>query len=401
MIADPLREALGLGVLVVGAFYALWLVSRRADRLVRDLSVVSFVGHAVVALVIWYRVPTLIAGDAFVYDAQALGSLEARAGKEGFSILLGGLYKTFGTTPVVGLLLNALLTGLLVVVVAKTAGRLGGERAARIAAVTALILPPFIWWGSQLLREAPMWILIALAADAAVAMAIEGLSWRRAAWLLVVCLAMLTVRAPVAAVVAVSLALGLVLASAPRPGDHIRRVAMIGGAILLAFFLFPRFEALQSLEEENSASIVYSRNYLATANTGFGEESALTTSGLVGQLPSALPLVVFGPLPWQLPSSGLAAVADTFAWWFILYWGVRGFGPLHRRFGRASWVLIVPAAALVGVLALTLANFGIVIRMRAMIVVLLLPYASVGLALVAQRRRAHVRDPKLVRALSG
>ena len=398
MLADPLRHILGLGTLLAVSLYALWFFSREAGRSVKGLALASFFGHAVVATVIWYRVPALIAGDAFVYHAQALGSLEARAGKEGFSILLGSLYRIVGATPVAGLLLSSFLMGLLVIVVARTAGRLGGERAARIAAVTALLLPPFVWWGSQLLREAPMWILIALAADAAVAMAIEGLSLRRAAWLLLVCLAMLTVRAPVAAVLAVSLALGLVLASAPRPGDHVRRAAMIGGAVLLALFLFPRFEALHSLEEENSASIVYSRNYLSSVNTGFGEEAAPTTSGLIGHLPSALPQVMFGPLPWQLPSSGLAAVTDTLAWWFVVYWGLRGFGPLRRRFGRASWVLIVPTVALIGVLALTLANFGIVIRMRAMIVVLLLPYAAVGLALSRSRGRVSVPSPGTVRA---
>ena len=48
-------------------------------------------------------------------------------------------------------------------------------------------------------------------------------------------------------------------------------------------------------------------------------------------------------------------------------------------------------------LTLTLANFGIVIRMRAMVVVLLLPYAAVGLAMLAERRRARVRNFNAVR----
>ena len=401
MIDDSLRLGLGLAAFTVLACHAIWYASRHSDRLIRSLAMTSFVGHAVISIAVWYLAPALIAGDAAVYDAQALGTDQARAGKEGFSIILGSLYRSIGHAPAAGLLLNALLMGLLVIVVARTAGRLGDWRAARVAALLALLLPPFVWWGSQLLREAPMWILIALVADISVAIALEGLSWRRGAWLLALFLAMLTIRAPVAAVVAVTLGIGLVLASAPRPGDHMRRVAMIGGAIALAIFLFPRFDALQSLEEKDSASIAYSRNYLATANTGFGEESALTTSGLIGQLPSALPLVMFGPLPWQLPYSGLVAVADTLAWWFIVFWGIRGFPSLHRRFGRASLVLIVPAAALVGVLALTLANFGIVIRMRAMIVVLLLPYAAAGLAVAAERKRGSVRSAQRARVSQG
>ncbi len=395
MIADPLQQALGLTALAAISVLVLVLASSRARREVRVLATASFVGHAVVGITIWYRIPGLISGDAFVYEAQALGSVQARAGKEGFAILLGGLYRAMGPTPAAGILLNAALMGLLVIVVSRTTGRLGGARGARYAALVAVFLPPFVWWGSQLLREAPMWLLIALAADMAVAMAIEGFAWRKAALLLPVCLAMITIRAPVAAVFAVFLAIGLLLAAPPRTGDHLRRAMLIGGAIALVVFLFPRFEALQSLESQDSASIVSSRNYLATANTGFGEQATLTMSGLYGQLPTALPLVMFGPVPWQLDSTELAGAADTLAWWFILFWAVRGFGPLRRLVGRASLVLLIPAAALVGVLALTLANYGILIRMRAMVVVLLVPYAAFGLAERRRRRLPSVEPVRL------
>ena len=398
-MVDPLRHALGIAVVAFVAGYALWLATRRADRMVRAWAVASFVAHAGVGIAIWYRFPSLVANDAAVYEAQALGTRVANAGKEGFSFVLGGIYSAIGRAPVAGLILNALCMALLVVVVANTARRLGNTQSGRYAAVLAAVLPPFLWWGAQLLREAPMWILLALAAETAVAIAIDGLSWRRAVWLLALCLPMLTIRAPVAAVVAVSLAVGLLFAGAPRSGDHVRRAVMIVGAIVLSALLFPRFAALQSLQEEDSASIVNSRNYLATANTGFGEAAAPTTYGLVGQLPSTLPLVTLGPLPWQLPSSGLPAVADTLSWWFVLYWAVRGFGPLYRRYGRAAWVLVGPAAALIVVLALTLANFGIVIRMRAMVAVLLLPYAAIGLAVAAERRHPREVSNRPVRVL--
>jgi hypothetical protein len=398
-LVDPLRHALGIAVVALAAGYALWLATRRADRTVKAWATASFLTHAGVGIAIWYRFPSLVASDAATYEAQALGVRVANAGKEGFPVVLGAIYSVIGRAPVAGLILNSLCMGLLVVVVANTARRLGNIQAGRYAAIMAAVLPPFLWWGSQLLREAPMWILLALVAETAVAIAIDGFSWRRAFWLLALCLPMLTIRAPVAAVVTVSLAVGLLFAAAPRPGDHARRAVMIVGAIVLAAFLFPRFAALQSLQEEDSASIVNSRNYLATANTGFGEAAAPTTYGLVGQLPSTLPLVTFGPLPWQLPSSGLPAVADTLSWWFVLFWAVRGFGPLYRRYGRAAWVLVGPATALIVVLALTLANFGIVIRMRAMVAVLLLPYAAIGLAVAAEHRRARESPSRSVRAL--
>ena len=298
------------------------------------------------------------------------------------------MYRAFGHVPVAGLLLNGLWMGLLVLAVSNTARRLGDQRAARIAALIAVFLPPFIWWGSQLIREASMWLLIALVADTAVRLALDGLVWRRGVWYLLLLLAMVTMRAPVAAVFAIALGLGLVLVRAPRPGDHLRRIVLIGGFVLLTAFLLPRFAALQSLGEADAASYANSRNILAEANTGFGQTTALNGYALVGQLPVTLPLVALGPLPWQLPATGQAALADTLAWWFIVFWALRELGPLHRRHGRVAWLLLLPALLLLVVLALTLANWGIVIRMRAMIVVLLIPYASVGLAVGVRRHGA-------------
>ena len=116
----------------------------------------------------------------------------------GFSILLGTLYGAIGPIPAAGILLNAGLMGLLVVVVSRTAGRLGGERTARLAAIMAVLLPPLGGGprsffarrrcGSESPSQpTPRWRWCSTGCH-------EG----RMAWLLVMCLAMLTIRAPVA-----------------------------------------------------------------------------------------------------------------------------------------------------------------------------------------------------------
>ena len=386
MSSDPLRAIIGLAAFTLLGCYLLFYCSRNSGPTVRLLAFASVAIHAILGIVVWYGASSLIAPDARLYDSQAMGSIQRDAGKEGFPIVLGMLYRAIGHAPAAGIVMNAILTGLLVVVLARAAGKLGDERAAVMAAGMAVVVPSFVWWGLQLLREPAIWLALALAVDTALSIALDRLTFRRGAGMVVLLIVMLPLRAPIAAVIALPLGLSLLLARAPRPGDRFRRAAMIVGGAVLAVFLFPRMAALQSLETKDTASIVHTRNSLAKADTGFGDPTDATTTALVGQLPYTLPLVTFGPLPWQLPSSGLPAVADTLAWWFVLFWAIRGLGPLRRRFGRASWVLLIPAGALMVILALTLANFGIVIRMRAMVIVVLLPYAAVGLAAVGEVR---------------
>ena len=64
----------------------------------------------------------------------------------------------------------------------------------------------------------------------------------------------------------------------------------------------------------------------------------------------------------------------------------------RRRHQRGAFILLVPAAITACMLALLVANFGTVVRERMQVLVLLIPFISLGLALrnapapVAHRR---------------
>ena len=184
--------------------------------------------------------------------------------------------------------------------------------------------------------------------------------------LLPVCLTMITVRTPVGALFGVPLATGYCCSRPP----HGRGTACDGDAYRwrdsrLVVFLFPRFEALSEPRTKTQQHRLLPQ-LLATANTDSAGGARSTTSRPLRTTAELAASRDVRPCRGSSLRPQLAGAADRLAWWFILFWAVRGFEsvPSPGRAGRL--VLLVPAAALVGVLALTLANYGILIRMRAM-----------------------------------
>ena len=59
----------------------------------------------------------------------------------------------------------------------------------------------------------------------------------------------------------------------------------------------------------------------------------------------------------------------------------RGFREARRRRKRSAFILLIPAAIAACMLALLVANFGTVVRERMQVLVLLIPFISLGLVL--------------------
>lgn len=400
MVSDPLSHFLGVAVVSVISCLVLWLAMRRTVISVRRWAMASFAGHAMLAILIWYQFTGLVASDGRAYDGQAQllagawhggGSVSLYAGKEGFSMVLASIYWAVGHVPVAGLILNALAMGLLVVVVSNTTRTVGGDHAARVAAMMATLFPGLVYWGAQLLREPFVWLLLGLVAESTLMFLKQGASVRRGLRLIVCCLLLFPMRGPVAAVVVVSTGLVLVLGLYWRPRQALRTTLVIGSAIALSAMFLAGYRGFSAVQEQATAErIAISRNAVAVdSTTGLGTVVEPTTSGLTSQLPTTIPIVLFGPFPWNLPAAGLAVGFDTLAWWLLLILGWAGFARLRRRDRIAAWTPILPIISILFVLAYTLGNVGLMIRLRAMVVIYLLPLAAVGVSrLSVWRRRA-------------
>ena len=258
--------------------------------------------------------------------------------------------------------------------------RLVGSRAASIVPILLVVLPSSLVWPSQLLREAGVVFLVALAAYSAVRLTVR--TEPSAVFILAASLALLlTFRSNVAVVLAVGLIVGVAVGR--------RHVAAgvgsgIGAASILAVFVFSlgigysgyRFASGSDLKMANDARTELS----TTANSGLAAGTDISTpSKAVASLPVTLVQFSAGPFPWQAASARqLPGVAEAASLWILFPSLLRGVRLARRQSARQVFVLLLPAMMLAAMLSLVIGNFGAIIRERLQVVILLIPFIALG-----------------------
>jgi hypothetical protein len=365
----------------------------RAGQLSR-LTFLSFVAHLTVGLLILQSDAAIEAfgGDAVTYDLGARTIVDhwhgrvvsdltfLPPGKEGFFYGLAALYWLLGPYPIAGIAVNAVLAAAVVPLVHDTTRRLFGLDAARRAVVLYTLLPGFLIWTSQLLREAAVVFLLATAANAAVRLTARATPAGLAG--LVGALAVLfTMRANVALLASAGFAAGVALGR--------RRVAAgavtAGVTVLLVVLLVPvagfgerGFEVTADADLEQ---LDRARSDLATmAESGIAPDVDVRTPGAAMRfLPMGVAAFSFGPFPWTASNlRQLAGVLEALTLWAITPLLVRGWHRARDVIGRRRLVLGIPAALLVVALSLLVGNYGTVVRERLQVTVLLLPFVAHG-----------------------
>jgi hypothetical membrane protein len=372
-----------------------------ANRILK-WTLVALAVHLVIGLLITSSdvLVNYLGPDARTYNAGARALVDHwahggaaplfQSGKEGYYYVLGALYWAFGASTFGGIALNAVFGAALVPVVSDTTHRLFGAAAARYTAPLMLLVPGMIVWTSQLLKEAPFLLLLALAANAA-ARLVDRISLGS---LLVLALALpllLTLRGQLAIVILGGLVLGIVL------GRQVLSGGVFGG--IIASLLIAAVVGLgvgsagygkavnSNLQEANLV-----RQGLAEAgNSGFQSEADISTVGrALSFLPTGLVVVAVGPFPWQLGGARqLVAIPDIIAWWYLIVMFASGWLAARRRSGRRLLVLVIPAVACMIEIALVVGNYGTIVRERMQILVLLAPVMALGLAVRRARREGQ------------
>ena len=310
-------------------------------------------------------------------------------GKEGFYYLLGGIYWLLGPHAAAGLAVNATLAAAIVPIVTDTTRRLYGPSAARYVAPLVVLLPGFLLWWSQLLKEAGIAFLVAVAANCAV-----RLTERASVAALVGVAASLAVLFTFRAWVALVMAAGLVLGIAIGKDRLLSGLgAGLGGASLLAVLValglgYSGYRTAVNTDFEEAD--VVRKELATTAGSGFDADADVSTPLAAARyLPRGLLNFTFGPFPWQLRSARqLAVVPDMVIWWWLLpslWLGLRA----RRLARRRSLALLLPAITASFLLSLSIGNFGTVLRERQQVIVLILPLIALGLSVRRERRTVH------------
>lgn len=398
MVAPSVAGVLALLLLVRLAVR--WPGDRTGERRVLRWTLGAFAAHLLLSIVI--NRLTYAQSDAHVYHMGAVKILQhwqlgapgpsLPHGKEGFYYLLAGLFWMFGVHDIAGLVVNAVLAAATVPLVSDTTYRLFGRESAAYAPPLALFLPGLLLWTSQLLKEAAIVLLIALAANCAMRLGAR-ISVGPVAGMITALVVLLTFRSFVGVVVAAGLLVGVALGrrsvvSGLAAGLGV--LALIAALVLASGFGYSGYQAATG-SSLRQAELVR-RDLANSANSGFAADTDISTPAqALSFLPQGLLNFLLGPFPWQLGGGRqLLVLPDVLVWWLLLPSVWRGLREARRR-GKASLVLILPAMTTSALLSLVVGNFGTIVRERSQVVILLTPIMAAGLA-VRRRRRGPVAD---------
>jgi hypothetical protein len=330
-------------------------------------------------------------GDAFTYSAGATGIYQhwvhgaplptyLPIGKTGFYYLVAALYFAFGIHAQAGIAVNAAMAALIVPILFDATRRHFGESAARVVPVLATLIPGFLIWGSQLLREPGIYLMMAVALNCAVRL-IDRPSLGPIVVLVLAIGLLFTFRADVALMTGAGLVVALMIGRrqvasglASAAGTLALLLALVVGAGL--GYSGYRFVTHTSLQQVNGVRF----NSSESAASGFLPEADVSSGQhAASYIPVGGTYFLLGPAPWQLHNLRQALeVPDLLVWWFLLPSLIRGIREGWRRRGREILVYLLPAFAVTVALTLLVANFGTVVRERMQVVILLVPLMSLG-----------------------
>lgn len=332
-------------------------------------------------------------GAATILDSGSSGSRAfipfPLSGKEGFVYTLAGVYSFFGPFVIAGLALNAALAAAVAPLLVDATDRLFDRPAARYVGPIVAFVPSFIIFQSQLLREAGVMFLLALAMNAAVRLTYR-VHLTSVATATAALAALFTFRGFVAPLAMGGLIAGIILSRRDLVRGATTGAAVIG---LIAFVVFGLGVGYSGYQTVASADLQVAdtvrRASAVSASSGFDARVDLSTStGALSYLPVGQLRFWTGPFPWEVLSPRHAPAAlDVLVWWCLLPFLVAGICVAWReRYSRAL-LLGLPALAIAGAVSLVIGNYGTLIRERAMVILLLAPLIALGLA----RRRAESR----------
>lgn len=383
-----------------------------ADRRMRRWTMGAFAAHLLVGLFV-AKTPSAIyylGGDAGTYHTYAAwlvefgkGSLASglQTGKEGFYYTLVGLFRIFGIHDEAGLALNAMLGAALVPLLTDTTRRLFGGQAARWVAPIVVLFPSVFLFTSQLLKEAPILFLLAVALNAAMRISqrvtMSGLAVLAGALAL-----LLTFRGPIALVAGIALIGGIALGRREVLSGMVTGLAVVAvlGVVVVGVGIGHSGvqSALQSSSLKDASKVRTGLAY--NSGSGFGGNvDTSTTRKALSYLPLGLARFAIGPFPWEIRRlSQLPALLDMLALWWLAPRAWRGLRAAYRARDRRVFVLLLPAAATATVLSLSVGNLGILVRERMQVLILVVPLLAYGISLgaVAAEPEPAPREPALV-----
>lgn len=254
------------------------------------------------------------------------------------------------------------------------------RRVAKLSAVFVALFPSFIIWSSQLLKDGLIIFLLVIIMTIIMQLQ-KKFSYSAVIILLLSLFAILTLRFYVFYMVAFAVAGSLVIGLSPSVRSIVRNTVIIVllsvgltylGIIQTAGTDFERYLSLERIQ--------YSREYLASFNSGFGEDvDVSTTQGAIMALPIGFSYLMFAPFPWEVNNLRQAVtLPEIFLWWAMIPLLISGLWYTIKNRLRAATPILIFSLMLTLAYSLFQGNVGTAYRQRTQIQVFLFIFIAVG-----------------------
>jgi hypothetical protein len=348
----------------------------------------------VVAVIAFFDRPYGSGADELIYQGQAEGvrlSLVLTggfdpvyalldSGKAGWPTVLGFAYFIAGTdNPFLGVVINAVVAYLAIFLAVAAGARLHPTmRWREWFGILLITSPQLVLVGPTLLREGWAWLSGSIAIHGLIWL-VRGKPWTGSLTVLGGVLIAFWIRTPLAPILVAAIFAGVLISSVWRRHGTKRAVlAFVALGLTGRLALTVMLGAVGYSPEQ----LFIVRDSLADlATTGFSPADPFTPIGLI----ESFVRVGLGPLPWEFrPAPAWAWVFVNWAYWAVLV--VAAWRGLRRTgTNQVSVAIIAFSVVLLAGLAVGLTNYGIVVRMRATVIVALIPLAM-GLLVPARDR---------------
>jgi hypothetical protein len=258
----------------------------------------------------------------------------------------------------------------------------------RTAAVIVAVVPAFVIWSGQLLKDGLMIFLLVLSITMVLSLQ-EKFSYVSVGLLIFSLFGILSLRFYIFYMVVVAVVGSFIIGSSTSRQSILKRLA----AILIIGGSLAYFGALQNAGEKleefgNLESIQRSRQDLSTSASGFGEDlDVSTTEGAMVALPIGFSYLMFAPFPWEAGNFRQAiALPEVLVWWTMMPFLVVGLWYSFKYRLRNSIAVLLFTFLLTIGYSLFQGNVGTAYRQRTQIQVFLYMFIGVGWTLRKEKK---------------
>jgi hypothetical protein len=393
-------------VLALGCGYAISKIETDRRYLLQLFISALLVRLIVGSLIFSLELQDFFGGDAVTYDILGWDIVRAWKGEAalvvtddsvvwGMPYLVAGIYTLVGRNALAVQFFNAVLGAATAVVVYICAQRIfKNTMVARVAALLVAFYPSLILWSSQALKDAPIILLLTIVIMATLKLG-EKLSVRYGLLLIGSLLGLLSLRFYIFYMAAAAVSGAFIIGMKQVTTQSFARQFMVVAALGLSLtYLGVLRTATAQLENYGTLEAMNrSRQDLATAQTGFGQDvDVSTTAGALGVIPLGLVYLLFAPFPWQMASLRQSITLPE----MMLWWGsfpllvLGGWFTLKYRL-RQALPIILFTTMLTLAYSIFQGNVGTAYRQRSQLLVFYFIFVAVGFVLLRERREERAR----------